>query len=185
MTSSETYRRYARDVNAFADALHRFLSAMEQQHNGFLYDSPATWTPRAGQEEEAARLRAEVDRLTGRAAYGFAAAGSVIHWSPRGVPAWQTMPVNPAAGWPTILDPDPNFDVDAILTCARQALGILEMKAEEAEEYERHKARRALRSVGRVTGSGLRPLARWAVRGIGAVILVVLGAGVTYWLGWT
>jgi hypothetical protein len=179
VTSSETLHRHARDVDAFATALHRFLSVMEAQHNGFLYDSGATWVPRPGQEGEAARLKAEVDRLSGRAAYAFAAAGSHGEWKPRGTMQWQ--PVNPAAGWLTILEGDPRFDAETIFSCCSQALGILEMKAEAAVEYERHRVRRAFRWAARLTGSGLRPVARWAARGAGALAL----AGVTYWLGWS
>lgn len=180
--SSAVLHRHARDIDAFATALHRFLSVMEAQHNGFLYDSGATWVLRPGHEGEAARLKAELDRLSGRAAYAFAAAGSHVEWKPRGTMQWQ--PLNPAAGWSTILDRDPRFEAETIFSCCSQALGILEMKAEEAEEYERHRVRRALRWTARLTGGGLRPFARWAARGVGALIIVVLGAGLTYWLGW-
>lgn len=185
MKSSPTYRRNAHDVAAFGNALYQFLQVMEPHSDGFFGDSPRTWTPRAGQEAEAGRLRAEVDLLTGRAAYAFAAAGSVIDFKPRGAFEWQTIPVNPAASWPTILGSDPRFDVDVILACARQAVGILEMKAEEAEEYESRPVRRALGRLARLTGSGLRPAARWTIRGAGGLILVVAGAGLTHWLGWT
>lgn len=179
MTSSATFRKRRADLEAFLAALDRFLSVMEAQPKGFLDDSGATWAPRPGQEMEAARLKVDVDRLAGRAAYAFAAAGSFVDWKPRGT--LQRQPVNPATAWATILDWDPMFDSGTIYACGAQALGLLEMKAEEAEEYERQKVRRALRWVGRVTGSGLGPVAKWTARGAGTLLLAFL----TYWLGWT
>lgn len=178
MESSERYRRYAHDVDAFAGALSRFIQVMEPHSVGFFGDSPRAWAPRPGQEAEASRLHVEVDLLTGRAARAFAAAGSYIDFKPRGT--WQTTPVSPATSWPTILSSDPWLDVDVIFTCARQAIGILEMKAEDAEEYESRRVRRTAGRLARLTGSGLRPLARWAVRTTGALVV----AGVTVWLGW-
>jgi hypothetical protein len=180
MTSSATFRKRRSDLEAFLGALGRFLSVMEAQHNGLLYDSGATWAPRPGQEMEAARLKVDVDRLAGRAAYAFAAAGSFVDWKPRGT--FQRQPVNPAVAWATILDWDPMFDSGTIFACGAQALGLLEMKAEEAEEYERHKVRRAFRWIGRLTGSGLRPLGRWSVRTVEAGIVAAAGAAVTLWL---
>jgi hypothetical protein len=191
--SSETYRRYARDLSAFSTALHEFLSVMQQGgsapdsqsgwvpvwQGGPLNDSPTPWTPQPGREAEAAERKMKVDWLSGKAAYAFAAAGSFIEWKPRGT--WQTQPVNPATEWATILDWDPRFDAGTIFACATQALGILEMKAEAVEEYERHKVRRAVRWVGRLTGSGLRPAARWSVR----LAAPIATAGIVYFLGWS
>jgi len=180
--SSESYRRYLRDLNAFAEALHALLQVMELGGGSEFLGNPGQWTPRAGQEAEAARRKAAVDLVAGRAAYAFHAAGSFVDWQPRGT--FQRQPVNPATGWATILDWDPAFDADIIFACARQAVGILEMKAEEAEDSERQRVRRAAGSLARLTGSGLAPLARWTVRAAGSLILVVAGAGLTYWLGW-
>jgi hypothetical protein len=181
MKSPETYRRYARDINAFATALNRFLEVMEPHRDALLPNEPRFWTPRAGQESDAARLKANVDLLTGRAAHAFAAAGSQIDWKPRAAYEWQTIPVNPAAGWQTILDSDPRFDVSVIFTCGLQAIGILDMRAEEAEEWQRQRFRRAIGRAARLTGSGLRPLARWTLRTAGTLA----AAGLTFWLGWS
>lgn len=161
MKSAETYRRRARDVAAFADAVDRLVAAAQR-----------------GDEAEAHRVRAEIDLLSGPAAYGFDAAGSVVNWKPRGT--FQQVQLNPAAEWATILDYDPRFDPDTLLACARQAIGVLNMQAEEADEYERHHVRHRVQGLARLTGRGLRPLARWALGAAGAVVV----AGVIYWLGW-
>jgi hypothetical protein len=179
MSSAETLRKRQSDLEAFQVALQRFLEVMEPHHNGLLYDSAATWVPRPGQETEAVRRKADVDRVAGRAAYAFAAAGSFVAWKPRGT--FQTVPVNPATEWATILERDPRFDVETIFACCSQSFGLLEMKIEEAEEYERQKVRRFLRGLARLTGSGLRPVVRWTARAIGALAI----AGATYLLGWT
>jgi hypothetical protein len=50
-------------------------------------------------------------------------------------------------------------------------------------EYERHKIRRAVGWVGRLTGSGLRPAARWSLRLVQAGMVAAVTAGVTLWLG--
>jgi hypothetical protein len=178
MSRSTTLRKRRADLEAFAEALHRFLGVMEPQRNGLLYDSGTTWVPQAGREAEAARLKMEVDRLAGPAAYAFAAAGSYVDWKPRGTMQWQ--PVNPATAWATILERDPRFDAETIISCCSQALGLLEMKAEEAEEHERRRVRRFFAGIGRLTGSQLRPLAKWAARGASTLVI----AGVTVWLGW-
>jgi hypothetical protein len=73
------------------------------------------------------------------------------------------------------------FDAQTLLACASQAVGILEMKTEEAEEYERHKVSRAFRWLGRLTGSGLRPAVRWSVR----LAAPIATAAIVYFLGWS
>jgi hypothetical protein len=183
MKAAETYRRHARDLRAFGDALNSLLEVLQRTEGLDFMGYPGPWVPRPGQEVEAGRRRAAVDMLTGRAAYAVQAAGVFVQWKPSGT--FQTVPLNPAAEWSTIINPDPRFDADTIFACVRQALGILDMKAEEAAEAELRPARPAARKVAGAAGYGLRPLARWAVAGAGTVALLVVAAGVTYWLGWT
>jgi hypothetical protein len=181
MSTSETYRRYARELQAFGDALQQLLDVMEQTEGLDFIGYPGMWVPRPGHEAEAGRRRAAVDVLTGRAAYAVNASGVHVQWKPSGT--FQTVAINPAAEWSTIIQEDPRFDVDTIFACIRQALGILEMKAEEAEERER--VQPTARSVADITARGLAPFARWTARAAGSLALLVVGAGIVYWLGWS
>jgi hypothetical protein len=169
-TQSKTYRRRQQDIAAFAEALSRFLDVCEA-HESFAGNP--TWAPRPGQEAEAGRRAAELDVIAGRAASAF---GSeyVINWSPRGT--FQEYPVNPATGWATILDRDPNFTVDVIFSVCRQAVGSLDARAIEAEEHEQSLAGK----VERITGSNRRSLSRNASGGIrGAFVAFIVGVPAT------
>ena len=122
------------DVQAFAIALRRFLDACEASEGDAFLTVYPTWTPKHGREAEAAQLASEVDRASGRAAVALGHE-FFIDWKPRGT--MQTQRVSPAAMWRTILDYDPAFPVDAIFAVCNQALGVLDMRATEAEEHER------------------------------------------------
>jgi len=152
---------------------------MEPEQN---FGAGPSWSPCQGREVEASRLRFEVDRAAGPAAYGFAEARSFVEWKPRGT--MQTRPVSPAGSWATILSDDPMFDVETILACCSQAMGILEMQARNAEEREHQYVRRVLAWMAALTGSGLPPLAKWTARAAGTIVVGVAVVGVTYWLGW-
>lgn len=161
--------------------LGRFLAVMEREQANF--GGAPTWVPQPGREAEASQLRFEVDRVAGRAAYGLAVAGSYIDWKPRGTMQFQR--VGPAQAWATILDRDPMFDAETILACCSQAIGVLEMKAEYAEEQESRPVRRFVGRTARLTGSGLKPVAKWTARAVGTIVLALVIAGMTYWLGWS
>lgn len=177
MTSSATLRTRRADLVAFVDALTHLLTTLQPVQQTF--SGPPTWVPRQGIEAEAARLRFDVEKVAGRAAYAFAEAGSFIEWKPRGT--WQTQPVNPAQAWNTILTDDPIVPLDVIMACAEQATGILEMKVEAAEEEERNPtAQPRPATAPRVRLSHLAPVVKWA----GGVLGTVIGAGILYWLGW-
>jgi hypothetical protein len=177
VTSSATLRKRLADLTAFVNALNALLEVAEPVQ--VTYSGPSTFVPRDGMETEASRRRLEVDRVAGRAAYAFAEAGSIIEWSPRGT--MQTQPVNPATIWATILDSDPIVPVSLIFSCAAQATGVLEMKAEEAEEEERNPTRQPRPAAApRVRLSHLAPVVKCA----GGVLGTVIGAGILYWLGW-
>lgn len=156
--TADTYRRYARDIKTFMDALARLLEVMDPDAGALTPGSPRRWMPRPGLESEAARRRGAVDLVTGRAARAFDAAGMVVSWKPRGT--WQEVPVNPATSWSTIIDFDPRFDVDVIVSCAGQAVGILEMHAEDAEEQERERRARPVRRTRYSHGTADRQRAR-------------------------
>lgn len=138
---------------------------------------------RPGQEAEAAQLRFEVDRQAGRAAHALAAAGSYVEWKPRGT--FQTQPVNPAVAWSTILAPDPMFGPDVILACCSQALGILDMQAEAAEEDESKPLHRVRAGLPDVPGGWVRRHAWPAVRWVGGVTATVIAGFLIYVLGWS
>jgi hypothetical protein len=177
VASSATLRKRQHDIEAFVDALNRFLAVMEPEQAS-LTGAPR-WIPRAGEEAEAARLRFEVDHAAGRAAYALAEAGVFVDWKPRGT--FQTQPVSPAQAWATILDWDPMFGVEVILACCSQALGILSMQAEAAEEDESHPVRQVAARAPRITGRHLVPVAKWVGGVAGALVIAFL----TYWLGWS
>ncbi len=121
MVRSQALRRHRADVEVFARALGSLCEVLEQEPT---FNGDGTWYPRKGEETEAGERAREVDRLSGRAAYGFAAAGSFVEWKPRGT--WNTQPVNPATTWRTIIDSDPMFPPGVIFACCDQATGILE-----------------------------------------------------------
>lgn len=134
--SAKTLRRQLADVQAFALALRRLLSVMKQTEGSYIFGDPGRWVPTPGRETEYAKLRNEVDLAAGRATPAFASTGQVILWKPRGRPDGYWQPVNPAAGWTTILSDDPMFDADTILANCDQAVGMLDAKAADAEEHE-------------------------------------------------
>jgi hypothetical protein len=165
VANSKVLRRRQQDIAAFAAALTRLLQVCESHESlgGF-----PSWTAQQGQEQEASRRAAELDRVAGRAAQAFGP-DFFIQWKPRGT--WQTQPVNPAMGWRTIFDHDPNFGVDVIFAVCNQAIGALDARATEAEEHERSLAGKIERVVGREpTGSG-------RVRGLVVGFIVALVAG--------
>ncbi len=157
------------------NALNKLLGSLQavQSWDGTRY------APRRGMEAEATRLRFDVDRIAGRAAYAFSEAGSFVSWKPRGT--MQTQPVNPATAWATVVSDDPMFGLDVLMACCSQALGILEMKAEAAEEEERHPTPRPPASVHRHVPTWVARAAWWTVGSVGTALLV---AYLTYRLGW-
>jgi hypothetical protein len=99
----------------------------------------------------------------------------------------QTVRVNPAVQWRTILDFDPRFPPSAILAVCNQAVGVLEAQAEDAEEREQSlagKIERGARIAPRLprdrTGH-LRTAFVTSVVGIPSTLAV---AYITYRLGW-
>lgn len=103
-----------------------------------------------------------------------------MNWKPRGT--FQTQPVNPAVEWATILDWDPKFPVEAILSVCSQALGILDMQAQAAEEREGRPFNRLRSWLPRVVGAWFRharPVVRWA----GGIAATVVAAALIYMLG--
>jgi hypothetical protein len=130
MKKSERFRQRQHDVAAFAAALQRLLEVCDAEPSLAGYP---TWHAKEGYENAAAQRAAEVDRLAGRAAIGLGHE-FFIEWKPRGT--WQTQPVNPASGWRTIFDWDPNFDAGTIFAVCNQAIGALDAWASEAEEDE-------------------------------------------------
>jgi hypothetical protein len=144
VAQSKTFRRRQQDIVAFAEALARFLDVCAPQHEPF--GGYPTWAPQPGQEAEAAQRAAEVDRTAGRAALAFGRE-FYIDWKPRGT--FQTQPVSPATRWRTILDRDPDFGVDVIFTVSNQAIGALDVWADEADEHEQSLAGKIERITGR------------------------------------
>jgi len=189
MSNAKRYRRRHDDVQAFALALARFLDVCQSSGGDPLGVFYPSWTPKPGREAEATRLASEVDRVAGRAAvalgYEF-----FIDWKPRGT--MKTQRVNPAAGWRTILDTDPFFPVDAIFAVCNQALGVLDMRATEAEEDEKSLAGK----VGRVAGvrrkrqparkgeSGGGPLRSAFIASIASIPSLLVVAYLVFRFGW-
>jgi hypothetical protein len=68
-------------VQAFAAALGRFLDACEPSGSDAFLTIYPTWTPKPGRETEAARLAAEVDHASGRAAVALGGE-FFIDWTP-------------------------------------------------------------------------------------------------------
>jgi hypothetical protein len=124
---AKRYRKRRDDVIAFGRALRRFLDVCEGGEEEAFLGIVMPVRPRPGQKDEAARLAVEVDQLSGRAALAFGGQ-HFIDWSPRGT--MQTVRVNPAVQWRTILDFDPRFPPSAILAVCNQAVGVLEAQAE-------------------------------------------------------
>jgi len=184
MSTSKTYRRRYDDVQAFVTALSRFLEVCESTGPDYFGVSNPVWTPKAGQEAEASRRAAQVDRVAGRAAQALGHE-FFIEWKPRGT--FQTQPVSPATAWRTIIDHDPAFTVDVIFAVCNQALGVLEARATDAEERERSLAGKVERVTGRteqttVRGEGhLRPAITSALLGIPAALVV---AFLAHHFGW-
>jgi hypothetical protein len=182
VADAKRYRKRRDDVIAFASALRRFLDVCEGGEETFVGVMPVS--PRAGQEAEAARLADEVDRLSGRAALAFAGQ-HFIAWQPRGT--MQTVRVNPAVQWRTILDFDPRFPPSAILAVCNQAIGVLEAQAEDAEEHKQSRVEQVERgtriAVGRPFGptGQLRTAFLASIVGIPAALIV---AYLGYLLGW-
>ena len=187
MSKAKTYRRRLDDVQAFAAAFSSLLDVCEASVSdgwGMFYPS---WTPRPGREQDAARLAAEVDRASGRAAIGLGHE-FFIDWKPRGT--FQTQRLNPAAGWRVILDHDPPFPADAIFAVCNQAIGVLEARTTEAEEHEHSlvgrleritgTARRNRRRQG-VSGGHLRTALLASIVGIPSTLLV---AYIVFRFGW-
>lgn len=186
MSNSKTYRRRHDDVQAFAAALSRFLDVCQpSESNAFLTIYP-TWTPKPGRETEAVRLAAEVDHASGRAAVALGGE-FFIDWKPRGT--FQTQRVSPAAMWRTILDSDPAFPADAIFAVCNQALGVLDMRATEAEAHERSFAGRVARAFGRRgqrrrVGEGGTPIRTAFVVSLVGIPAALLVAYLVYAFGW-
>jgi hypothetical protein len=179
-SSSATLRKKQADIEAFVDALNTFFGTLQAVHH---WDSSTSYAPRPGMEVEGARLSFDVDRAAGRAAYAFDAAGSFVSWKPRGT--MQTQPINPATAWATVVSDDPMFGLDVLMACCSQAIGILEMKVEAAEEEERNlPPRMRPRGAPCVRASRLVPMGQWAAGVLAAVLAAMIVAGVTYWLGW-
>jgi hypothetical protein len=183
VTDSKRYRKRRDDIAAFMNALTRFLSVCQGGEE--TYVAYETVTPLPGKESEATRLAAEVDRLSGRAAF---ALGSqfFIEWKPRGT--FQTVRVNPAAQWRTILEYDPRFPPEAIFAVCNQAVGLLEAWASDAEKHEQTftgKVERVTRwmrpHLPRDHGGNVRTALIASIVGIPAALLV---AYVAYLLGW-
>jgi hypothetical protein len=176
MVASATLRKKQADIEAFINALNALLQSLEPVQD--MWGGPPRYLPRQGMESEAGRMRFEVDRVAGRAAYAFAEAGVFVDFKPRGT--FQTQHVSPAQTWATILSEDPMFGLDVILACCSQALGTLDMRAEAAEEEERNPTPRAEPpKVRRVRASHLTPVVKWAA----SIAAAVIGAGIVYWLG--
>jgi len=180
MDSSKALRRHQADVGAFARSLASLCELLEQEPT---FNGDGTWFPRTGEEARAAERAREVDRLSGRAAHGLHAAGSFVEWKPRGT--WNTRPVNPATAWRTIIDSDPMFPPSVIFACCEQATGILEMKAEHAEEREASVGAKLESAFGfwqRIRGGPGEP-GRYAPIIVTAVMSVA-GALFTAWLSY-
>lgn len=186
MANAKQLKQHITDIQLFGGALTSLLDLLEQEPS---FNGDGRWWPKGGNAALAASRAQDVDRLAGRAAYAFAEAGSIIEWKPRGVPPGITRPVNPAIAWRTIIDVDPMFPPSVILACCDQALGILEMKAEQAEAREGTlgaKVDSALNAWERVRGGRGEPGRYGPI--ILTAVLSVLGtlftAWVTFKLGW-
>jgi hypothetical protein len=177
VANSKTLRRRQQEIAAFGEALTRLLDVCEPHERLAAFP---TWAARPGQEPEASRRTAELDRVAGRAAQAFGT-DFFIEWKPRGT--WQTQPVSPAMGWRTIFDYDPNFGVDVIFAVCHQAIGAIDARATEAEEHEQSLAGKVERVIGREpSGSG-------HVRGIAvgfvvALIAALVAAYLAFRFGW-
>lgn len=186
MANAKQLRQYSADIQLFGGALTSLLSLMEREPS---FNGDGRWWPRPGNEAQAESRVRDVDRLAGRAANAFAEAGSIIEWKPRGVPPGITKPVNPAIAWRTIIDVDPMFPPSVILACCDQAIDILDMKAERAQEREGTigaKVDGALNAWQRVRGGRGEP-GRYGPIVLTAVLSVIgalFTAWVTYKLGW-
>jgi hypothetical protein len=180
MPNPKTYRRRHDDIQAFAAALNRFLDVCEpSESNEFLTIYPS-WTPKPGRTADAAQLAAEVDRASGRAAVALGGE-FFIDWKPRGT--FQTQRVNPAAMWRTILDSDPAFPVDAIFAVCNQALGVLDMRATEAEEHARSLAGKVERITGSTRRSG-EHVSGLVIAFVIALVAALVAAYLAFRFGW-
>ena len=182
MADAKRYRKRCDDVIAFGRAFQGLLDVCEGGEETFVGVMPVR--PRPGQDTEAARLAAQVDQLSGRAALAFGGQ-HFIDWSPRGT--MQTVRVNPAVQWRTILDFDPRFPPSAILAVCNQAVGVLEAQAEDAEEHEQslagkmERATRVTPGLPRDHAGNLRTAFLASFVGIPAALIV---AYLAYLLGW-
>jgi hypothetical protein len=118
-------RRHIEAVEKFVRALGDLLALSTLENRS--YSGGGTVVPRPGHESVWRQRRAAVDRSAPAAARAFMEAGVWIDWKPPGT--WSTQPVNPAAGWGTILEDFPRFGVDVLEAVCNQALGSLESEA--------------------------------------------------------
>jgi hypothetical protein len=180
VTRPATLRRRQQQIAEFAAGLVRLLDVVAP--DGGSFSGYPSWAPQQGYAQEAGRRAAEVDRFAGGAALALSSVGAIIEWKPRGT--MQTRPINPASAWRTILDGDPMFPPDMILSVCNQAIGALDAVATEAEEREASLGRKLARvlpgSRGR-KGDGHGILVAIVVTVAGGLIVTYLA----FRLGWT
>ena len=173
MTDSNIYRRRIADIEAFLNALNAFLAVCDREPDDYFGVSNPRWWPKPGREAEAAQLAAQVDRVSGRAAQAFGT-DFWIDWKPRGT--MQTQRVNPAYRWRSILDEDPDLTVDIIFSVSNQAIGALDLWAEQASE-KGNVPKKTLRAAPRLVNRILsHPL-------VSAVAAILIGAAILGGIG--
>lgn len=109
--------------------LHEFHAALSELVNfsdseNRRYSSPPTIVPKPAFQSEWGAARAKVDRLSARAAHTLESVGVGVTFKPAGT--MQTVPVNPAASWSTMLSERPMFSPADLESCIIKAIGALE-----------------------------------------------------------
>ena len=110
------------ELKEFRVALIELVNVSEGVHRS--YSGPATLVPRPGCEAEWGAARAKVDRLSVRAAHTLASVGVGVTFKPAGT--MQTVAVNPAGSWSTMLTDRPMFSPHDLESCIVKAVGALE-----------------------------------------------------------
>lgn len=121
------------ELYEFRAALGELLAVSDGEERS--YSGPPTIVPRPGLYSEWAAARAKVDLLAARAAHTLQAVGVGMSYKPPGT--MQTVPVNPAAAWATMLGDRPMFSPIDMDACLNQAIGALEANLGSSSEPAR------------------------------------------------
>ncbi len=122
-----------RELYEFRAALGELLAVSDAEERS--YSGPPTIVSKPGHHGDWVAARAKVDRLAARAAHTLQAVGVGMSYKPAGT--MQTVAVNPAASWATMLGDRPMFSPHDMDACLNQAIGALEANLGSSSEPTR------------------------------------------------